>query len=104
MGSKQSKGGRARAAKLTPSECSAIAKKAADARWKNRASRTITGYEYEAFLLFEKLENARSAIRHAIPPTGDTMEWFTKRVAALDEVYEEYLRDRAFLRAEWGLD
>lgn len=66
--------------------------------------RTITGYEYEAFLLFEQLENKRAAIRHAIDFDGKNADAFIQRVKALDEAYAEYKRARAFLRHEWGLD
>lgn len=100
--SKQSKGGQARAAKMTPEQRQACAKKAAAARWgAPKNTRVVSGYEYEAFLLFERLENARAAIRHSIPLEG---EGLIARIKALDEVYAEYTRDRAFLRHEWGLD
>lgn len=71
-------------------------------RGKKAGSRTITGYEYEAFLLFEKLENQRALIRHAILLSAK--DGFVARVAALDKAYSEYVAARALLRAEWGLD
>lgn len=90
---------------MTPEERRDCAQKAAQARWKNvhEKQRVISGYEYEAFQLFEKLENDRAAIRHAIPFNGKDPDAFVSRVKALDEVYAEFTAARAFLRHEWGL-